>query len=179
MERIEIYSSKKKSLLLLIGSLFFVLGGVYILMNVEIFTGYRSRNPFFIKTIGIISILFFGLGIYISVRQLLSNQLILVIDKKGLILYPKKSLTTFIEWKNIIGFSELKIQSQKFVVIVVDNSAYWIDKEENNIRKKMMKFNIKNFGSPFNLSSSSMQLNHTQLMSILNEYFNKYKILDK
>ena len=50
MERIEIYSSKTKSLLLLIGSLLFVVGGIYMFMNAETFTGYRARSPFFIKT---------------------------------------------------------------------------------------------------------------------------------
>lgn len=83
MERIEIYSSKKKSMLLLIGSLLFVVGGIYMLMNTESFTGYRTRSPFLIKTIGIASVLFFGLGIYVSIKQLITNQLILIIDRKG------------------------------------------------------------------------------------------------
>ncbi|MFE3868741.1 STM3941 family protein [Flavobacterium sp. LS2P90] len=91
MERIEIYSNKKKSLLLLIGSLLFVGGGIYMFMNAETFTGYRARSPFFIKTIGIASVLFFGLGIYKSIRQLLANQLILIIDKKGVNIKPDRA----------------------------------------------------------------------------------------
>ena len=175
MEKIEIYSSKKKSLLLLIASLIFVIGGIYMFMNAENFTGYRARSPLFIKTIGIASVLFFGLGIYVSIRQLLANQLILIIDKKGINVNPKKSQTEFIEWKNIKGFSELKIQSQKFVIIDVDNSEYWIENEENGMRKKLMKFNVSNYGSPFNLSANSMQMNYAELMKTLNENLNKYK----
>ena len=57
MEKIEIYSSKKKSLLLLIASIIFVIGGIYILMNAENLTGYRVRNPLFTRIIGIVSIL--------------------------------------------------------------------------------------------------------------------------
>ncbi|MCZ8145509.1 STM3941 family protein [Flavobacterium sp.] len=175
MERVEIYSSKKKSLLLLIASLLFVVGGIFMFMNAENYTGYRGRSPFFIKTIGIASVLFFGLGIYVSIRQLLANQLILIIDKKGINVNPKKSHNEFIEWEHINGFSELKIKSQKFVIIDVNNSDYWIEKEENGIRKKLMKFNVKNFGSPFNLSANSMQMNHVELMKTLNENLNKYK----
>jgi hypothetical protein len=175
MKRIEIYSSKTKSLLLLIGSLLFVVGGIYMFMDTESFTGYRTRSPLFIKTIGIASILFFGLGIYVSIRQLLENQLILIIDKKGVNVNPKKSQTEVIEWKNINGFSEFKIQSQKFVIIDVDNSDYWIEKEENGIRKKLMKFNVNNYGSPFNLSANSMQMKYSELMKTLNENLNKYK----
>ena len=59
MEKIEIYTSKKKSFLLIIGSLLFVVGGIYIFMNAENFTSYRARSPLFTKAMGIASILFF------------------------------------------------------------------------------------------------------------------------
>ena len=95
--------------------------------------------------------------------------------KKGINVNPKKSQTEFIEWKNIKGFSELKIQSQKLVIIDVDNSEYWIENEENGIRKRLMKFNVSNYGSPFNLSANSMQMNYAELMKTLNENLNKYK----
>lgn len=175
MEKIEIYSCKKKSLLLLIASLIFVIGGIFMYVNAENIAGYRARSPIFIKTIGITSALFFGLGIYVSIRQLLANQLILIIGKKGVNVNPKKTQTEFIEWKNINGFSELKIQSQNFVIIDVNNSEYWIEKEENGIRKKLMKFNLNNYGSPFNLSANSMQMNYAELIKTLNENLNKYK----
>ena len=175
MEKTEIYSSKKKSFLLLVGSLIFVVGGIYMFMNAENFTGYRARNPLFTKGIGIASVLFFGLGIYVSIRQLIQNQLILVIDKIGININPKKSPSEKIEWKNIKGFSEIKIQSTKIVIIEVNNSNYWIEKEENVIRKKLMKFNVNNYGSPFNLSANSMQSNYVELMKVLNENLNKYK----
>ncbi|MGY3052796.1 hypothetical protein ACVWYG_000992 [Pedobacter sp. UYEF25] len=175
MEKIEIYSSKGKSFLLLVGSLLFVVGGIYMFINAENFAGYAARSPLFIKTIGSASILFFGLGIYVSIRQLLANQLLVIVDKIGLNVNPRKSLTECIEWKNINGFSELKIQSQKFVIVDVDNSDYWIEKEENRIRKKLMKFNVDKCGSPFNLSANSMQINYAELMKILNENLSKYK----
>jgi len=175
MERIEIYSSKKKSILLLIGSLFFVVMGIYMFINAETFTSYKARSLIFVKGLGIVSVLFFGLGIFVSINQLIKNQLILIIDKKGLNVTPNKSLDDRIEWKYIAGFSELKIHNQKFIIIDVINADFWIEKEDNGIRKKIMKLNVNNYGSPFNLSTNSMQINHTELVKILNEYLNKYK----
>ena len=93
MDQIYIYSSKKKAFLLLICSLLFVVGGIYMFMNAENFSGFRARSPLFIKGIGIASVLFFGLGIYVSIKQLLSNQLILIINRNGVNVNPKKSLT--------------------------------------------------------------------------------------
>lgn len=132
MEKVEIYSSKKKSLLLLFASLLFVIGGLYMFLNPS---SHSASSPLFIKTIGIVTVLFFGLGIYVSIRQLLSNQLLIIINNEGINVNPQKSQKEFIEWKNINGFSELKIQSQKFVIININNSDYWIEKEENRIRK--------------------------------------------
>jgi hypothetical protein len=175
MERLEIYSSKKKSLLLLIGSLFFAIAGIWMFMNADSLTSLRSRSPILLKGIGIISLLFFGIGIYVSAKQLVKNKLFLIIDKNGINLNPKKNPSEVINWRNIEGFSELKIQSQKMVLIEVNNPDYWIDNEKSLIRKKLTKFNFDNYGSPFCLSAISSQINHGELLKVLNENLEKYK----
>lgn len=175
MEQIKIYSSKKKSFWLLIGSLIFVLIGIYSFIEAENLVFYRARNPIFIKVVGVACILFFGIGIYVSIAQLLKNRLILIVDQFGLNVNPKKSLTERIEWKNIIGFSQIKINSSKSVIIEVDNPDYWFKRENDLIQKKLIEFNISNFGSPFNLSANSMQINYKELIKILNQNLVKYK----
>jgi hypothetical protein len=176
MERLEIYSSKKKSFLLLIGSLFFVIAGIWMFMNADNLTSFRSRSPIFLKGIGIISVLFFGIGIYVSIKQLVKNKLFLIIDENGINLNPKNP-SEVINWSNIEGFSELKIQSQKMVLIEVNNPDYWIDNEKNLIRKKLTHFNLNNYGSPFCLSAISSQINHGELLKVLNENLEKFKYL--
>lgn len=97
------------------------------------------------------------------------------ISKIGIKFSSTKSLSERIEWKNIEGFSEIKIQLIKSIIINVNNSDYWIEKEENLIRKKIMKSNLNDYGSHFSLYSGSTQMNHTELMKTLNENLNKYK----
>ncbi|PBJ11127.1 STM3941 family protein [Flavobacterium sp. ACN6] len=174
MKKIEIYSSKKNTFLLLIGSLLFIIGGIWMFKDAENLASYRG-SPIFLKGIGIISVLFFGLGAYLSIKQLVKNKLFLIIDKNGINVNPKKNSTEFINWKNIEGFFELKIQSQKMVLIKVNNPDYWIEIETNQIRKKLIQFNLNNYGSPFCLSAVSMQINHAELMKVLNESLKKYK----
>ena len=171
MEKIKIYTSKKKSILLFIGALAFVVGGIYMFMNAESFRG----SPILTQIIGIITVVFFGFGIYVSIRQLIQNQLMLIIDNKGINVNPKKSLGEVIEWKFIEGFKEIEIRSTKIIIIKVTNPKYWIEKETNKIRKKMMEFNAKHYNSPFNFSANTMQINHKDLMNLLNENLNKYK----
>ena len=173
MEKLEIYSSKKKSFLLLIGSLLLMIFGFELFTNSENYIGHRFTNPFFIIAIGILSIIFFGLGVYISLRQLIKNKLFLSIDENGINFNPKKS--EILNWHNIKGFSEIKIQSQKLVLIEVDNPDYWIENEKNQIRKKIIEYNFNKYGSPFCLSAVSMQINHKELMNLLHENLKKYK----
>lgn len=175
MERIEIYSSRKKaSLLLIIGALFTALG-FELFINAEHYLSYKFKSLIFIKGIGIIWILFCGLGVYIAIRQLIKNKLFLIIDKNGINVNPEKNSSEFIKWNNIEGFSELKIQSQKMVLIKINNPDYWIENEKNLIRKKLTQFNFTNYGSPFCLSAVSMQINHAELMKVLNQNLKKYK----
>ncbi|WP_281231661.1 STM3941 family protein [Flavobacterium gelatinilyticum] len=175
MDKIEIYSSKKKSFLLLIGSLLFVIGGIWMFMDAENLTGFRSRSPMLLKGIGIISVLFFGLGFCLAIKQLIKNKLFLIIDNYGINVDPKKNSSKIINWNNIKGFSEIKIQSQKMVLIKVNNPDFWIENETNLIRKKLTQYNLNEYGSPFCLSAISMEINHAELMKILNENLKKYK----
>ncbi|MFB9107168.1 STM3941 family protein [Flavobacterium gyeonganense] len=175
MEKIEIYSSKKKTFLLLIGSFLFVVIGICMFMDAENLNTFRLRSPILIKGIGIISVLFFGLCFSLSIKQLIKNKLFLIIDKNGINVNPEKNSSEFIKWNNIEGFSELKIQSQKMVLIKINNPDYWIENEKNLIRKKLTQFNFTNYGSPFCLSAVSMQINHAELMKVLNQNLKKYK----
>jgi hypothetical protein len=175
MERIEIYTSKKKSLLLLLGSLAFVALGIWLVMEADNLTGWRARNPLLTRGIGIASILFFGLGIFVSIKRLVKSEIALIIDPIGLNVNPKKSTSEFIKWEEIIGFEEIKIQSTKILIVSVTNPEYWLKQETNMIRKKMMQFNINNYDSPFNIAASGLDISSTELKDTLNKYFEKYK----
>ncbi|GAB2802970.1 hypothetical protein GCM10027275_56400 [Rhabdobacter roseus] len=175
MERIEIYSSKKKSLLLLIGSIAFVAIGVWLLLEADNFTGWRARNPIFTRGIAIASIIFFGLGIFVGIKRLIKSEIALIIDSKGLNVNPKKSLTEFIKWTDIKGFEEIKIQSTRIVIIGIKNPEYWLDKETSGFRRKLMQFIINNYNSPFNIASAGLDISSDSLIGTLNKYFDRYK----
>jgi hypothetical protein len=175
MNRIEIYTSKKKSILMLIGSIIFVVLGIWLLMNAYNFTGWKARNPILTQGIGVISIIFFGLGIFIGVKRLIKSELALIIDSKGLNVNPKKSLNEYIEWKDVLGFREIKIQSTRILIIGVKNPDQWIEKETNSIRRKLMQFNLSNYDSPFNIAAASLDISYKELNDKLNSYLKKYK----
>ena len=161
MEKIEIYSSKKKSLLLLIGSIIFVALGSCLALGVFDANMYK-------RVIGALGVVFFGLGIYVAIKQLIKNKLMLVIDEVGVNINPSKSDEKIL-WQNIKGFPILNISGTKIIIIDIDNSHYWIEKETNKIRKQFLLYNYNNYGSPFNISSNAMQIKHDKLFQLLNQ----------
>lgn len=175
MESIEFYSSKKKSLLLLLGSITFVALGIWLLLEADNLTVWKARNPILTRGIGIASILFFGLGIFIGIKRVIKSEIALIIDSKGLNVNPKKSLTEFIKWSDINGFEEIKIQSTRIVIIGVKNPEYWLDKETSVFRRKLMQFNIRNYNSPFNIAASGLDISSDQLIETLNNYYDRHK----
>ncbi|WP_300569404.1 STM3941 family protein [Flavobacterium sp.] len=174
MEKTEIYSSKKKAFLLLIISLIFVIGGIYLVLLAQDHDLFREKSPFVLKCFSILLVLLGALGVFLSIKRLIKNQLILLIDSKGISINPEKAFENTIEWKSIVGFSECKIHNHKIVLIRVNNVEHHIEKESNSLRKKVMKFNANNYGSPFTLTTDSMQINHSELLKVLNENFDKY-----
>jgi hypothetical protein len=179
MERIEIYTSKKKSLLMLIGSIAFVALGTWMLFEADSLTGWRGRSPLVTRAIGVASILFFGAGIVIGIKRLLKSEIAIVIDRDGLHAGSSKSLGKFIPWDGISGFDEIKIYSTRILIIRVKNSTYWLENEDNQIRKKLMQFNIANYGSPFSIASAGLEISHDELVSKLNLYFERYSNVAK
>jgi len=172
MERIEIYSSKKKTVFLLIGSTAFVALGIWLFLDADKLSRV-AINPTFTRAIGMASIAFFGLGIFVGVKRLIKSELSLVIDSKGLNVNPKKH--EIIEWKEIQGFKTIRIQSTEIVIIGVNNPGYWLEKEKNVFRKKLMQFNVNNYNSPFNISSAGLSISSNELIETLKKYFDKFK----
>lgn len=166
MEKIEIYSSKKKSSLLLVGSIIFVILCLFVL---------TADVNLYKKVAGAVGLVFFGFGIYTSIRQLIKKKLMLVIDEQGINVNPEKSDEKIL-WQYIESFPIFYISGTKIILICVNNPQYWIDKETNTIRKKLMDFNYNNYGTPFSLSANSMQIKHTELVDLLNNCLEKYKV---
>ena len=177
MKKIEIYSSKKKSAPILIISLICFIGAVYILLTTNYSAITSIEKAILLKVLLSFISLFCGAGIYVSLKQLIKKKLFLIIDENGINVNPENSTSESIKWKNVESFSELKMHNQKMVLIEVNNPSYWIENESNYMRKKLIEFNLKNYGAPFVLSAISMDLNHDELLKVLYDNLGKFQHL--
>ena len=175
MQRIEIYTSKKKMVLLLIISTLFVAGGIWVFINADTSSYWRFRSPILKRILAIIGVLFFGTGIILSIKRLIKAKIALVIDEIGINVNPSKSSTEIIKWENILGFEELKITSEPIFIIMIKNPEHWIERETNTVRKKLMRFNFNKYNSPFSISSAALDISSTELKGKLNRSLEIYK----
>lgn len=165
--QIEIPLSKKKLVLLLVGSLVFVIAGIWFLVNPPKINNPFFGNPTFILIISIVAILFFGLMAFFIARKLPENKPGLIIDQEGLIDNSSALSPGKIPWSDIVNISVIEISRQKLILLEVKNPQDYIDRQTNGFKKKLMQINHNSYGTPLSISANSLQIEFDELVTLL------------
>ncbi|MEN2719414.1 STM3941 family protein [Capnocytophaga sputigena] len=173
MERIEIFTSKKKNVFLLFLVIIFLAVGIFCFLNANELSNDGKRSIIFIEVISIIVVIFALIALVFIIKNLLNNQWVLTIDEKALHIRIQKYY--LIPWQEIIGFQELEIKGNKSILIQVKNPETLIANEKNFFVKEMMQWSQKMYGAPISIASSTMKISHKELVSLLLVSFVTYK----
>ncbi len=176
--KIEIQLSKNKIILLTIGSFLFVIAGIWLFANSTEFQNHSMRlmrNPMVIKSVGIIAVLFFGAtGIY-GIRKLFDKKVGLIIDKNGITDNSNASSIGLIEWNDISEIKTEQVMSTKFLLIGVENPEKYIGKAKSGIKARLMKTNMKMYGTPLSITSNTLKYDFNELEKLIQTEFEKNK----
>jgi hypothetical protein len=167
-EKIEIPLSKKKLILLLVGSLVFVAAGSWFLNSPPKINNPLFGNPTFILMVSIAAILFFGLISFFIARKLPDNRPGLIIDNAGLIDNSSGLSAGQVPWTDIEKISVIEINRQKLILLDVKNPQDYIDRQSNGFKKKLMQINYNSYGTPLSISVNSLQIEFNELVRLLN-----------
>ena len=171
-QTIEIPLNKTKIVMMMIGSLIFVIIGFwFVIAPPEIensFWGDQTK----LAIIGYASIFFFGLCAYFFIRKLPDNKPGLVIDDSGLIDNSGGFSAGPISWSDIEDISVMQIQKQKMIMIYVRNPQEYIDRQTSFLKRKGMQLSYKSYGTPINISSTGLKTSFDELYS---EIINKFQ----
>lgn len=167
MEKVEIGRSRLKTFFLILGAIGFVLGGIWMIKAPD--------TDLFEKIIGGISILFFGAATPLGIKKLITNDVALELSETCLIIEPKSTKKYVLPWGEILGFDEISINGTKIITIRVSNPQDWINRETNSIKRKMMQFNFNNYRTPFNITSTGLNVSHGKLLEILHDFHRNNK----
>ncbi|MEL7296582.1 MAG: STM3941 family protein [Pseudomonadota bacterium] len=169
-DEVEIFRSKGKMLLLLIGALAFVAMGIWMLTlsGDDIRMGRRFNNPIFVKAIGIVAIVFFGYCAFFAFRKLLDNAAALVISSEGLVDNASGLAPGVIRWSEITDIGEYMVQRQRFIAILLVDPEAFVEKS-GRLARMLARANASMSGTPVNIPTNALRIDHEELLSLLHE----------
>jgi len=174
MTKIEIPLSRTKILLLLLGSIGFVAIGTLFIISPDTFLTTRMSSEGLIRTIGIISVLFFGATSIIGVKKLFGNSVGLTIDENGITDNTNGSSIGLIKWSDITQIKTEQVASTKFLLIFIGNPDFYLDKV-TGFKRKLLEGNKRMYGTPLSITSNTLKYNFADLEKIINDKLTEFR----
>ncbi|WP_077404833.1 STM3941 family protein [Cellulophaga omnivescoria] len=177
-ERIEIPLSKKKIYLKILGCLLFVVAGIWLFFNASLYLDFPLklfRNPMVIKGVGILSILFFGTIAILHSKKIFDKNAGLIIDSSGITDNSSATSVGLIEWNDIFDIKTKKIMSTKFLLINIKNPEKYIGKAKSATKAKLMRSNMKMYGTPLSITSNNLKYDFEKLEQLIQTEFKQNK----
>jgi hypothetical protein len=162
---IEIGLNKLKIVLLLVASLLFVAGGIWLVKNPRIF----HPSPLLISIAGYLGIVFFGVIALFIINKLFNTGPGFVIDDNGIVDNSSTFSVGFIPWEDVVDVSVIEVSSQKLINIKVSDPTDYIKRQPNVLAKQTAATNNRMYGSPVNVSANSLRVSFDELYNQIKE----------
>ncbi|WP_303850186.1 STM3941 family protein [Apibacter mensalis] len=177
MSKIEIFISKKKVIIQFFIALLFIFLGILFIFYPKEFVSPVFKSVFLIRLSGILSVLFFGAVILIISKELfVIKKKGLVIDEYGIIDHSNYSSVGEIKWDDVISIKKNQVMSTKFLLVYVKKPKVYLYLTDGIIKNKLRKLNMRYYGTPITISSSSLKCDFNQLENDLKKSFEEYKM---
>lgn len=160
---ITLYRSSKVALKLFVLSLAFVLIGLFLVFENEIST----KN----NIIGWFSLIFFGLGIIISIFMFFDKKPQIIINQNGI--WAKSTKEDIINWEQLENAYLNEINNQKFISIVVTDDYAFKHKISKWVKKSNNWFGCQQI----NLNLNQLNINEDKLLILIKKNINSEKPL--
>lgn len=153
MRELRLYKSRRKALGLLLGSLLFV--GLGLLM---------LSQPDAPQWVAWLCTGLFGLGIPISLFQLLDRRPQIIINEVGI--FDRTAHRQFINWELIYDAYLVEMNRQRFICLVVDE-AYAPSRRQGTLRRGLARLNCELGFQELNISLGFVQVDTVRLTEFL------------
>jgi hypothetical protein len=171
--------SRKKLVLLVLGSCGFVALGAWLLsLDADEIRAGRSftlffNEPTYVLVLGVAAILFFGAcGVY-GLLKMFDKKPGLVLNSEGIVDNASGAAVGFIPWNEVIGAGVYEIQKQKMLVIGVRDPQKYVERG-GALKRWVNKANLGMTGSPVTISSVALKIDFAELVPLFDRYAQKY-----
>ena len=117
-------------------------------------------------------------GMIVVIKKLLTNGPGLVLSEQGIDDNSSAFKFGCIPWSDITEIHEYIQQTgpskQYFVTIRLVDPGKLIAGETSAWKRKLLKINAENFGSPVHISTNGLKIKHAELLKLMREYFERY-----
>jgi hypothetical protein len=174
-DELVIELSKSKAILIIVGSLAMVAAGAWLFLMDErtIARDLPIDDPLFVHGVGIAGMVLFSLTAILGLRKLFDKKPGLVFNSTGIIDNSSGLSAGLIPWSDVTGAEIYQVQRQKMLIIKVRNPEEFIQRG-NVLKRAVVKINSKMSGSPIAISSNTLKTNFPELLSIFQQYQQKY-----
>lgn len=174
---IEVHFNKTKLSLMLISSLIFISAGAWLVWHTAVTPSSPFGQFYFGFIMGSISVLVLGSVAVHLFKKVLDKKPGLVITDDGIIDNTGALSIGFIPWIDVVQIEEVFTGSQNLIHIKVINPLKYIHRQENALRRKLMKANYKLYGYAIGITVHRLNCSHIELLNLLQTTFNKYSHL--
>ena len=175
-EQIEIQLSKLKLAGMLLGCIAFVTIGAFFVANPSHFRSLRGSSTTLIFISGAAGIIFFGYIGYYLFKKIGERSPGLIISNKGITDNSGGVSPGFIPWEDVKAIKEKIIARQKFINIVVKNPQFYIDRQKNSLKRKIMQGNLNLYGSAIQISVNGLKITYAELKVLLEKKFKEFGV---
>ncbi len=176
MKEIKIYTTKRKSIHLLIISASFITLNCWFFFYANDIVKSHHTLAHFIKLISICSNILWTTCAFIAYKNITRHKLAIVLNTKGIYLKLHPSYTEYIPWAKVNGFEEINFNGNKTLGIVINNPKYHLKDDPNLVIRQIKESNMKTVGLPFQISTSKLTVKHNTLKKLLLNYYTEYKV---
>jgi hypothetical protein len=168
--------SRRKVLMLVIGAVGFVALGFWMfqLDSAWIESQRRFNNPLLIHAFGVVAMVFFGACGLVGIRRLFDSKPGLVLSSSGILIAASAASAELIPWSDITRFDTYVIHRQKMLVVKLAAPEKYMS-AGGSLRQALQRANMQLVGSPFAISSGTLKIKFDELVTLCNEYLEKYR----
>ena len=150
----------------------FVIAGYWMfgLDAAEIESHRRFNSPLFVHGIGLLALVFGGVGVIAIARKLIDSSPGLVLDEHGLTDNSSAFSAGLIPWSEITGFEIRQIQKQRVLYVLLKDPDKYISKF-GPVKQALLKANQRIAASPVAITSSSLSINFDELVALAEKHF--------
>jgi hypothetical protein len=168
MSPLKIGINKWRLLLILLISVVFIMNGLTMLIESNEVT--VKTSPILVKLIGILSILLFGVILYIASKQLFDTELGVSLDEEGINDRSSAMAVGSVKWENITNIETKKFLWMKSLALHTNNPEKYL-REASGVKLRVLAGNLHRTKTPVVISARNLKKKHGDFEQLVRNFW--------